>query len=69
MNGITFAHPVRRLLRLQAVEAKAGIKKSQIYADPTFPKPIKLSKRASAWIEEEIDQWIAARIVDSRKSA
>jgi prophage regulatory protein len=55
-----------KLLRLRATMEKSGKNRSDIYRDPTFPKPIKIGPRASAWIEEEVDRWIAARIAASR---
>jgi predicted DNA-binding transcriptional regulator AlpA len=48
---------------------KVGLKVSQIYemmSRGEFPEPVPLSRRAVAWIEAEIDQWIAERIA-SRK--
>ncbi|MBK6558566.1 helix-turn-helix transcriptional regulator [Candidatus Skiveiella danica] len=53
-----------KLLRLDAVEERTGLKKSSVYAgmkSHTFPAPVRLSARAVAWRESEIDQWIAAR--------
>lgn len=29
-----------------------------------FPKPIHLSKQRKAWIESEIDDWIAAKVAE-----
>lgn len=42
--------------------------------DPTFPKPIALGSSparnsAVGWVEAEIEEWIAAQILKSRKSA
>lgn len=54
-----------RLLRLPDVEARTGLKKSAIYAGMkagTFPACLKLGPRASAWVQSQIDQWIAERI-------
>jgi prophage regulatory protein len=54
-----------RTLRLRDVESKVGLRRSTIYAlakEGQFPQPIKLSVHASAWIEEEIDAWLRARI-------
>jgi len=34
-----------------------------------FPKPIRLGEMTVAWVDSEIDAWIAARIADSRKAA
>jgi prophage regulatory protein len=33
-----------------------------------FPKPIKLSAVRNAWIEEEVDAWIEARLVERDKA-
>lgn len=67
-----------RLLRRKQVEQAIGLSRSTIYArldkksphyDPTFPKPITLGSMSVAWIESEIQNWIACRIADSRKTA
>ena len=42
--------------------------KSQVYKlvqQGSFPKPIKLGKRGSAWLVSEVDAWLQSR-VDSR---
>ncbi len=54
-----------KLLRLPRVEERTGLKKSSLYAGAkagTFPAPVRLSARAVAWRESDIDRWIAARI-------
>jgi prophage regulatory protein len=54
-----------RLIRLPLVEEKTGLKKSTIYAgakDKTFPAPVRLSARAVAWRESEVDRWIFERL-------
>lgn len=67
-----------RLLRRKQVEQAIGLSRSTIYArldknsphyDPTFPSPISLGSMSVAWVEAEINEWIAARIADSRKMA
>ncbi len=55
------------LERLPQVKARVGLSRSEIYRrasanPPTFPKPVKLGLRASAWNSTAIDQWIADRI-------
>jgi prophage regulatory protein len=53
------------ILRLAAVEAKTGLPCSSIYeliGQQLFPEPVGLSKRRVGWIEQEINQWIEARI-------
>jgi prophage regulatory protein len=56
-----------RLLRLAAVEAKASIRKSEIYEQirqGDFPRPVHPSPKSSAWVESEVDEWIARRIAE-----
>lgn len=58
-----------RFLRLPQVENKIGYKKSWIYQaikDGRFPEPIKIGEKAIAFIESEIDEWMKARIQESR---
>lgn len=62
------------LIRLPAVKAVTALSRSEIYrriAAGTFPAPIKLGERASAWPEHEVYSWIAARIAarDGRAAA
>ncbi len=58
-----------RLLRWTEVQPRVGICRSQAHLlvqKGEFPAPVKLGERASAWIEAEIDEWIASRITQSR---
>lgn len=66
------------LLRLPELSARIGLRKAAIYArmngaspqfDPSFPKPVKLSARAVAWVESEIDAWVQSKIAATRQSA
>ena len=53
------------LIRIKKVEEKTGLKKSMIYdlvSKREFVSPIRIGKRAVAWIEFEIDTINAARI-------
>ena len=55
------------LEKLPAVKARTGLSRSEIYrriSARTFPAPVKLGERASAWNATEIDGWIAARIAE-----
>lgn len=61
--------PGDRFIKIKAVQEKTSRGKSQIYADPTFPRPIKLSARESAWLESEIDNWMAEKIKAARGKA
>jgi len=59
-------------LRLPEVEARTGLKRSRIYeleAAGKFPKRVKLSERASAWLAHEIDGFLKDRVAQSRKAA
>jgi predicted DNA-binding transcriptional regulator AlpA len=53
-----------KLLRMPEVCAKTSKSPSSIYSDigsGRFPKPIKIGRRTSAWIESELDTWIEER--------
>ena len=57
-----------RLIRLNATRQKAGgVATSTIYDwmnREGFPKPIRIGVRAVAWVESEVDDWIAQRIAE-----
>ena len=58
-----------RLLRRRQVEAATGFRRSTIYermARGQFPRQIRLGARSVAWVASEIEDWIAARIAESR---
>ena len=60
-----------RLIRRKEVQDKTGLGASSIYAMMKlgkFPKCLNLSERRVAWLESDIDQWIAERIA-SHKAA
>ena len=67
--------PKTRLIRLNEVLSRTGYGRTSIYRkmdEGSFPKSLKLGSpikdptqfdcRAIAWIEDEIDQWVEARI-------
>ena len=57
------------LLRLQQVMDRTGLGRSPIYAMASkgeFPKPIKIGLRSSAWLENEIRDWVRDKILESR---
>jgi prophage regulatory protein len=59
------AHQSPILLRISEVRKLTGLSDSAIYrkaADGTFPRPLKISDRSSAWIESEVRIWIVTRI-------
>ena len=60
---IMAAQPI--LLRLPMVMRITGLARSTIYkliSQNQFPVPIKLSKRAVAWLQSEIDSWVSSRV-------
>ena len=72
--------PKRSFIRMNEVISRTGYGRTSIYRkmeEGAFPKSLKLGgppkdpsifdSRAIAWIEDEIDQWIEARI-DERHS-
>ena len=62
MDNQNHGHTDDRLLRLREVEAATGLKRSTIYQrgrDGTFPKPIALGTRTTAWSNREVQAWIA----------
>jgi prophage regulatory protein len=72
MDSMTLNDPDSRaaLIRLEAVRARTGLSRSTLYAymrEGRFPQPVAISQRCVAWIESEIDAWIADRIAVSRK--
>lgn len=59
------------IIRRREVEARTGLSRSTIYervSKLTFPAPVNLGARAVGWIEEEIDDWLRARVAQSRAS-
>ena len=67
--------PQKRFIRLPEVMNRTGYGRTSIYRkmeDGSFPKSLKLGgppkdprafdSRAVAWIEDEVDQWVDARI-------
>ena len=59
----------RTICRLPEVIARTGLSRSTIYnliQKGEFPSQINLGPRAVGWVENEIVEWIEARIDDSR---
>ena len=57
------------ILRLPSVKQRTGLSRSSIYlrmTDNEFPASISLGGRAIGWLEQDIDEWIAKRIEESR---
>ena len=59
----------QRVLRLPQVCLATGLGRSFIYqlqAQNRFPKRIKIGVRAVGWLENEVQEWLAGRIAQSR---
>ena len=58
------------LLRLPAVRARTGLGRSSIYRlidEGLFPRPVQLQGTTLvAWVQSEIDAWIAERVAAPR---
>lgn len=60
------------LLRLPEVKRRTAKSRSDIYrgiAQGTFPAPVKLGERASAWLEHEVAVWISERVAARERAA
>ena len=61
-----------KLLRLPQVIEQVGLSRPTIYAriaEGTFPRPVRIGKRAVAWPSSVIDAWIEARIAEAEAEA
>lgn len=52
------------LLKLDQVKSRTGLSKTAIYTDVSFPQPVKIGLRSVAWVEAEVEAWIAGRIAE-----
>ena len=55
---------LNKIYRRPDVEHLVGLSRSPLYAmmaEGTFPKPIKLGKRAVGWRARDIETWLDAR--------
>ncbi|MDE9447820.1 AlpA family transcriptional regulator [Xenorhabdus bovienii] len=56
-------------IRLPEVQRRTGYSKAWIYrliGEDKFPRQVKIGSRSIAFIESEVDGWIAQRIAESR---
>jgi len=52
---------VPQILRRTQLEARLGLARSSIYKmmdEGTFPRPVKLGRRAVGWRSEDIEAWL-----------
>lgn len=65
----TQANTSPRFIRMKEVCRKTGLAKSSIYDRinaKTFPAPVRLGDRAVAFVESEVDAWMAAILAANR---
>lgn len=56
---------MNKLIKIKQVQEMTLLSRSSIYSLISigeFPKQFKLSERASAWVEEEVLDWVDAKI-------
>lgn len=61
-----------RLIRRPEVIARVGLCKASIYNRMNtgeFPRPIPIGGGRVAWLESDIDEWIARRISEAGRAA
>jgi prophage regulatory protein len=59
----------QRFLRIKEVRARVPYGRASLYRlikAGEFPKPYPLGARAVAWLEAEIDEWIAGRVATAK---
>jgi prophage regulatory protein len=60
------------LLRRQQVELQTGLARSTIYkliALGLFPTPVRITRKAVAWTQSSINQWIESLISETTNGA
>lgn len=68
----TTSNTPNTLIKLPEVKRRTTLSTSEIYRRleaGTFPKQIKLGAKAVAWLEHEVDAWIAERVAESVEGA
>ncbi len=64
-------HQSARFIRMQDVKKKIGVSRSTVYDwinpksprfDNSFPKPVRLGINSIAWVDSELEDWLAKRI-------
>jgi prophage regulatory protein len=60
----------KRTLRIWQVKEKTGLSEATVWrlsASGEFPKPIKLSKGCTVWLEQEIDELLDAKAANRER--
>ena len=56
---------MKKFLRIREVQLFSGLSRSQIYslvAKGEFPRQVKVSEKASAWLLSELERWMEERV-------
>lgn len=59
-----------KILRIEQVAEQTGLSHSSLYKQirlGLFPRPIKLTSRASGWEESAVQAWIEKKVKESTK--
>jgi prophage regulatory protein len=59
----------KRILRIEEAIKKVGLSRALIYrksAAGSFPSQVRIGARATGWVEEEVDEWLARRVERGR---
>jgi prophage regulatory protein len=59
-----------QILRLPDVCKATGLGRSMVYqleAEHRFPARVRIATRAVGWVEEEVQRWLAERVLRCRK--
>ncbi|QPB79064.1 AlpA family transcriptional regulator [Proteus sp. GOKU] len=69
---MSVVNPIKEnLIRLPEAMRRTGYGKAWIYhliGTGQFPKPVKIGSRSIAFVESEVDEWIANKIAESRSN-
>lgn len=60
----------KRFFRIQEVCQVTGLSKGGIYKlirESKFPSPVKLTQRSSGWPDDQVMQWAAEKLSESRQ--
>ncbi|EEN99316.1 AlpA family transcriptional regulator [Vibrio cholerae] len=69
VRGVSMSKSNIRLIRFREVLAMTGLSRSSMYRfieENQLPTQVQLGGRAVAWVESEVQEWIAQRITNRR---
>ncbi|MBF4257193.1 AlpA family transcriptional regulator [Vibrio anguillarum] len=69
LGGVNMPENNIRLIRFREVLTMTGLSRSSLYRfieENQFPTQVQLGGRAVAWVEGEVQEWIAQRISNHR---